>query len=502
MVTPMTFMWSMAITCTLKCTGPLYIEKPETIVPKIRGRDYNSTLVVFQEKVSVVVATRSRWVNYCYDGGSIDPNTGCDQDHSNVLPSKEEAIEWTKRGKCNIGHICRPDGDCWGSDASKCKDSTMKTWVKSSEHRWIGSRYFYFPYHTCVSSWKCNYLITSFPIRLVGDKAKPELVTSSQTGDDLPLQSVDGYKTPNGETIIYFVEAVKSPRTIREVPVSCFDNGESIMCMTHNSNGVPQGLAIDLDRKSLCGYNTNYHLCVNSAMEVIINKKTTKYIGTKEGFDNNTSFKAASEIDLRETVMDLRITQMQSQYNALENSKSIGQLQDIVLKMAQSISKIDDHLVGNLLNKKMTTSWINADFFKMCDSLDSEIPSNTNCKGSAIYKHGRTGRRTKDHLCFPINKERLRMLKIFSKPDIRVDEVLKTSYTAAHEDLEGWSWVSMNVEKVIESVGSTSKRDESEINQTVVDTNSWIFGPIFSWFVALTTPVAWISLLIAACGRK
>lgn len=82
------------------------------------------------EDAEIAVMYRSYWKSYCYQGSSLDWNTGCFAGVTNALPTYQETGEWITLDKCRIGFDCE---DCYGELSDACiKPMEGPTkWVKT-----------------------------------------------------------------------------------------------------------------------------------------------------------------------------------------------------------------------------------------------------------------------------------------------------------------------------------------------------------------------------------
>nr|QMP82117.1 hemagglutinin [Hymenopteran orthomyxo-related virus OKIAV173] len=486
----------------IRCTNPMRIKSIRPIVPEIEGRGCNATVVSYPKTVTAVFATRSKWTNYCYDGGFMDSNTGCTQNMEKIPPNKEESREWITKKKCRIGKKCVPDGDCWGSAAEICKEKDMTEWVQESSHSNIGSRYMFFPHHTCTSSWKCNYHETSMKTTLVGPKKKPWLVVSSSDGGEIKTEELDGYTTNNDETKIYVHEKPNSPEILNNIPFMCFDNGKSLLCISQFSNKMEEGIVIEMSRKSLCGYIETYHVCIQSNMEIIEGDQIITMTKAKgNGEEDPKIFDSPSISTLSETINEIKVTQLQAQYNSLENAKGINELQDVVARIIKSVSKIDDNLIGAVTKKRMQSKWINDEYFRMCDLGRTILDGMTNCQGDESFYLGRVGEKKKDHMCFSIDKNETRWIQLFGLNPLSMDSVTKPRIIESHSDMDGWSWIKEHQEQIMESVGGDYTKKMGDLSDRIDYGNRWLLDPLLSWMLTLTMPVAWLSLILSIFRR-
>lgn len=126
-------MGSTASICsnTIK-NGPYTLPVEDQIIEAPSKLSLEVQRVTITKDVTITMMYRSYWYSYCYNGGSLDPNTGCDEFVKQYLPSYEEATEWINENKCSVGNDCK---DCWGSDSRACLEATYasKHWTDGKE---------------------------------------------------------------------------------------------------------------------------------------------------------------------------------------------------------------------------------------------------------------------------------------------------------------------------------------------------------------------------------
>lgn len=145
--------------------------------------------------VRLAVMHRAYWTSYCYNGGSLDGNTGCYNGVTQLLPDYEESKKWIAENKCYVGSDCR---DCWGRDSGAClaPEKAEKHAVVAKElERSQNNNHFAF--HTCNLSWRCGIHQAAFPtfVRRSGKQWVP--YTEYANGTELTLESNDYWIFPD-----------------------------------------------------------------------------------------------------------------------------------------------------------------------------------------------------------------------------------------------------------------------------------------------------------------
>lgn len=149
--------------------GPFRISDPVRNFPTVIDIFTTSKRIFIQGEAKLFTGYRSAWTSYCYNGGSMDGNTGCTSTLEHFPPNKEELVTWITTGKCRVGPDCK---DCWGSDSTVCLNYDLSVNVPNGKKLVKASNNNHFAYHTCNRSWRCGALESSIPLVLSWFSAK------------------------------------------------------------------------------------------------------------------------------------------------------------------------------------------------------------------------------------------------------------------------------------------------------------------------------------------
>lgn len=137
-------------------------------------------------------------------------------ENKNVIPNKTEGIEWQRRNMCQIGKLCLPDGECWGSGADSCQDQTLKEYVKARSFQYEYSQWDAAFRDTCTKDWSCSITKHSMPV-YINDMRNPYIVVEGQmiklNTTDITYQMLPNMAVYIGQTIKHNAKSKKIPKT-------------------------------------------------------------------------------------------------------------------------------------------------------------------------------------------------------------------------------------------------------------------------------------------------
>lgn len=143
--------------------------------------------------------------------------------------------------------------------------------------------------------------------------------------------------------------------------------------------------------------------------------------------------RAASIEGVEEAVAGLKITQMQSMYNAMINRARIISNEDILHKLLAHLSKKDPSLLSNILGGDYKTVWLNDDVFLTCPCTEKiRFPPYTNCFNGYQYFEGSKS----------INEINIRNVSLSNNPEKLDEEILNylPPRSSASDD-PTWDWI-------------------------------------------------------------
>lgn len=426
--------WYIGVTNAMLCSktvrkGP-YSFKPEPMQVNIPSRR-NMTLerVRVVRDVRLAMMYRAFWSSYCYNGGPLDPNTGCVNGITKRNPTREEASDWISREKCEIGSDCT---DCWGSDSKAClqPDMSPKEWVTGKELI-RNENNNHFPFHTCNLSWRCGLHTASFPTFITMGSMDWEIYTEHSNGSKMNLNTRDMWDL--GDTILV---KTQEPEVRRDTfNASCFTNSQG-------------GLACYDDTYSKFIEFQEDWTCQGQSCYRTGEIKTHRKHETQE----IANLHAASIEDLRAIITKEHQLNEELRYNFALITAELEQLRTLVRKTIISTAKIDDRLLGNILGNQARSQFVSETAFLLTPCADPPI-TESNCFKDLIYRDGRWMKNTNTTDCIDVEKvERLDLVK---RVEMWFPELGKEQYLGTSQDFDGWTFYAYekeNLNKVMEWV--------------------------------------------------
>lgn len=205
-------------------------------------------------------------------------------------------------------------------------------------------------------------------------------------------------------------------KTSDELILPCYKEGEykKTACYDHEL-----GNYIEFKTKTVCIKEIWYHL--KSSTGGIINERNMNLTSTN--MDNLQSIVMA-EHALNE---DLRI-------NFGLAVKEILHTREILRKTILSVAKIDDKLLGTILNNQARSQFLNEDKFYLIP-CEKSGDYNSNCKMDMVFKAGRWELKTNKTICSNITKAG--SINIFQSLDLTAE---KSQQDNLQNDFDGWTF--------------------------------------------------------------
>lgn len=404
--------------------------------------------------VELAILYRSVWSSYCYNGGTMDPNSGCYRSLSNDLPGYEEATQWIAKSKCAVGPDCE---DCWGSDAANCLKiyTQPKTWVEGKELTKRENNN-HFPFHTCNVSWRCGVHKTRFPTFITMGPHGWLAYTEYSNGTEIVIDTRDYWKT--GDMALKKTAEYEWERDEFKAP--CFMvSGKFFACYDDKF-----GNFVEFKSHWACEGKTCY-LLKEEGMDTIT--EHTKSFET-------ANLKAPSIEDLRHTIETEHMLNEEMRYNFGLVLSQVTKLQQILTKVITSAGKVDDRLLGAVLGYPARSQFISEETFYLSPCADIIPTNHSNCYKNLVFKNGRWINKTAEVKCLDL--EKTENLEIFEHKDMWFPEIVDQDLIGTATDFEGWTYYAReqdNLKQTMEwtknSQSSTSISDISNYSKGFID---------------------------------
>lgn len=391
--------------------GPFQLEKtvldssfPEKVV-------MTATRHTVTTDVRLTIFYRSFWTSYCYNGGALDPNTGCENKHTQNIPTQSEAMKWIDKGECAVGSDCK---NCWGSDAQICLNPAMteKKWYHKKELS-KDSNNNHFPFHTCNLSWRCGMIESSYPTFLENENDNWIPYTEYANGTRMRLDYTG--KWEETDKLILKTGEFKIEKV--EVGLSCFyQTGKTTNCYDKE-----QGNFIEIKKNKACQGRSCYSITPSNDI-----RKRREIV----------NLRSASIEDLRGVVASERMLNEELHYNMGKLMEELAMLKNTVTTIIESISKIDDQLIGKLLNTPSKSNHVADDVFFLIPCTDVPAKS-SNCYKTLRFTNGRWNNNTNNASCSSWGK--VEKIQLFKSKSLWLGDVKPTNFVGTSADFSGWS---------------------------------------------------------------
>lgn len=412
----------LAVDCLL-CSGankkgPFTFAKDNTIY----SAPSKTTIMIERARiikdVELTIMYRSYYKSYCYNGGALDPNTGCYNGINQYLPSYEESTAWIHEDKCYVGSDCK---DCWGSESDACKnpEAASKHSVKGKElERYESNNHFAF--HTCNLSWRCGIHKSTFPTFIKRHLNRWVEYTVHSNGTELQLDERDYWKFND----IVIRKTTSHEALVENVDMPCFWKHEHKELACYDEQF---GNFVEFYQQTMCIGKYCYFTTQNNITRFGQEKKS-----------DLANLKAASIEDLKQIIAEEHMLNEELRYNFGQILASYQSLRRMMQSIILSTAKVDDRLIGNILGQPARSHFVSDSTFHLSPCSDPAA-SAQNCANGLIFKDGRWTKLTGSAECQNITG--VRPLDLFEKIELWFPDGKDFSPVGVAEDMEGWSFV-------------------------------------------------------------
>lgn len=393
-----------------------------------------SKIVVQLERVQVTrdatiaILERSYYQSYCYQGGPLDPNTGCFNEIKQSLPGYEEASEWVAKNKCAIGQDCT---DCWGTDAEAClrPEETPKHWVDQKELI-AASNNNHFAFHTCNLHWKCSLHTVKFPTFISRRRNRWTFYTEYQNGTKLSLDFKDFWTLGN----MVLKKTIDPLMDSQNINASCFTNEKKPMACYDSELGnfVEFG---DQTGNWTCTGQTCYNLNSQPGNEITSNQIV--------------DLKAASKEDLYRVIEMEHMLNEELRYNFGLVLDQLADIRGAIVNVVLSSAKGDDKLIGNVIGQNVRSQFVNEKMFYLIPCKDVEI-INTNCVGNLTFRNGRWQENNNQTECLSFNNTST--INLIQPKQLWFPDIIDEKPIGTVENFDGWTYYAQEQDSIQKAI--------------------------------------------------
>ncbi|AIY25033.1 hemagglutinin protein [Wellfleet Bay virus] len=476
------------------CAGPYKLGTQEPLKIDVKSAHHRVRITKYPTEIDAHIGYRSRYTAYCYSGGAVDPNTGCDKIHRFYPPNQTELKEWVLEGKCSYGVECKNQGDCWGSDAALCFDRrTDVNKAETKEFDGNNEEYYLFPHHACISTWRCGFHKTKIPIHVKKD-GLIQPATYGPKGEEITLDK-KWYKI-DSETIVTWENRLDT-KDFEDV-INCFEDRNSpLICQLTDNFEEYSNQFVEMS-KEFTGVIGPYYIQIEDHNGSMQTNGTRIYVSNK--WATSKLGKAASLEDVKGVILAQIYTHSETVYNLVQVAKQLTDLQEKVIILTNSVSKLDDELMGQMVGILSRSKWFNKELFYMCPCFQINDFNLSNCAAGFTFTDGRITEVNSNTKCTTYSDESVITLYPFKRRKYEFSTLQMPPVHGAAQDWEGWSWLASQKQNLINSIifrdevaSGTGKGGvlNALYNQTMQYFSLW------SWLEKFTTCAAWLALLIS-----
>lgn len=487
-----TTLWSTIVSAAEHCnaqmkTGPYKIKNLNIAPPKeTLQKNVIITIAETSYEENVIIGYKGYYQAYSYNGGSLDPNTRTEETTKTLDVSKEDLQTWLYRQQCEVGVDLV---DRWGSDSDECFRDTdgRGVWVKSKElvKRQNNN---HFAHHTCNRSWRCGFSTAKMYTKLVCDDDTDtcRIYTLDEKGAPLNVT----YDTVLHRDGVSMILKEKPKFTVRDESVACLlikdnrNDPETVIrehCLIDND-------IFDLAKDEwFCKFNRCIKRKSDDGHKTTLHTRPPKWRATvKPKYDEGST---ATKGDLMHIQEELMYENDVLRMNIELMHAHINKLNNMVHNIIVSVAKVDERLIGNLMNDSVSSTFLSEDTFLLMPCTKPPLVT-SNCYNNSIYKEGRWVANVDAAQC--IDFSNYKELAIDDDVDFWIPTIGNTTYHDSWKDATGWSFIAQQKSNLITTMENTkfggvgtslsdiTSMAEGELTSKLT---SYMFGNIISYIL-------------------
>ncbi|AKN80761.1 GP64 [Diatraea saccharalis granulovirus] len=424
--------------------GPYRIKNLAITPPReTLKKDVTVTIVETDYEENVLIGYKGYYQAYGYNGGSLDANTRLEETMESLPLTKEDLLTWTYRQECEVGEELI---DRWGSDSDDCyrnKDG-RGVWVKTKElvKRQNNN---HFAHHTCNRSWRCGFSTAKMYSKLVCDDETNDckVFILDNTGKPINITTNEVLYRDGVNMML----KSKPTFTRREEKVACLLVKDEL-----NPDKTREHCLIDSDIYDLSNNNwfCMFNKCIKRNVDSVVKKRPNKWMhNLAPKYSEGATATKGDMMHIQEELMyendllKMNIELVHAHMNKLNN---------IIHDLIVSIAKVDERLIGNLMNISVSSVFLSDDTFLLMPCTNP--PQHTsNCYNNSIYREGRWVFNEDTSECIDFNN--YRELSIDDDIEFWIPTIGNTTYHDSWKDASGWSFVAQQKSNLIMTMENT-----------------------------------------------
>lgn len=427
-------------------SGPWRIKSLPIAAPKeTLQKDVEIEIVETDLDQNVVIGYKGYYQAYAYNGGSLDPNSRVEETMKTLDVTKEDLLMWGIRQQCEVGEELI---DQWGSDSESCFRNMdgRGVWVAGKElvKRQNNN---HFAHHTCNRSWRCGVSTAKMYTRLEcdddTDDCKVTILDINGTSINVTENKV---LHRDGVSMILKQKSTFSRRTENVACLLIKDDKADPNSVTREHCLVDNDI-FDLSKNTwFCKFNR----CIKRKSENVVKQRplTWRHDRPPKHDEGATATKGdlmhiQEELMYENDLLRMNLELMHAHINKLNNM-----MHDLIV----SVAKVDERLIGNLMNNSVSSTFLSDDTFLLMPCT-SPPPHTSNCYNNSIYKEGRWVANTDTSQCIDFNN--YKELAIDDDIEFWIPTIGNTSYHESWKDASGWSFIAQQKSNLISTMENT-----------------------------------------------
>nr|WGJ63874.1 glycoprotein [Bourbon virus] len=435
-----------------------------------------------------IIGYRAYWRSYCYNGGSLDGNTGCYNSLNPKPPTKDELKAWGQEEVCYTGPEVQ---DAWSGDSSIC----FVDWKMDNKHRAKElekrSNNNHFAHHTCNLSWRCGVTNTHLEVRLVASGTQPQAVIVMPNGTTRAVSMVAETFWTDGEFSYLYSPKVFGTRAETKF-IPCFKEHVKTRLDQGGSDYLIHDLTTEKfhckDGDNFFEFPSSGFICLPDACYK--NEKQKNNLLHPGMWNISEKLHAASVYDVNNVIHSLVYETESLRLSLAQLDHRFSVLTKLMNKMVSSLAKIDDRLIGALLEKPMASKFISPTKF-MVSPCVAVLEEESNCHKDSIYRDGRWVYNNDPTKCFVLNSSQT--IDLFNFRTLWLPQLVAAKVEGVVSDEDGWTFVANSKQALLDTMTYTKNGGKGTSMEDVLNYPSgWLSGKLNG--LLLNGAVSWLGI--------
>nr|AAW47929.1 envelope glycoprotein [Antheraea pernyi nucleopolyhedrovirus] len=466
-------------------TGPWRIKSLAITPPKESlEKDVSIDIEETDLDENVIIGYKGYYQAYAYNGGPLDPNTRVEEKLETVPVDKKDLLTWSARQECEVGEELI---DRWGSDSDDCfRDNVGRgVWVPGKELRKRQNNN-HFAHHTCNKSWRCGVSTAKMYTRLECDDETDECTVHILDIDGKTINVTEKEVMHRDGVSMILKERSKSTRRSEKVACLQIKDDKSDPNSITREHCLIDNDIFDLSKSIwYCKFNR----CFRRKSESVVKERPRTWRHNERPKHDEGA--TATKGDLMHIQEELMYENDMLRMNLELLHAHINKLNNMLHDLVVSVAKVDERLIGNLMNNSVSSTFLSDDTFLLMPCTNPP-PHTSNCYNNSIYREGRWVSNTDSAQFIDFNN--YRELEIDYDIEFWIPTIGNTSFHESWKDASGWSFIAQQKSNLISTMeytkfgGQTTSLSDiadmakGELNATLY---SFMLGHGFTAFLIL-----------------